>query len=418
MPAIVIGTLDTKAEEVGFVRSALESAGYEVLVIDVGTGSEPGLAADITREAVLRAAGTTLADVQSRGDRGEAVAAAARGVAEVVAGLWETGRVEGVIALGGSAGTSIGSAAMGVLPLGVPKVLVSTLASGQTRPYVGGSDLVMIPSVCDLAGLNRISRVVLSNAVSALMGMMAGRRGAGASEESSRPLVTATMFGVTTPCVTAARRRLEAAGYEVVVFHATGVGGQAMESLIREGRVSAVLDLTTTELADEIAGGVMSAGPERLSAAVVARIPQVVSVGAVDMVNFGPPETVPERYRSRRLHRHNPQVTLMRTTIEENGAIGRRLAEALRLAQVPTVVLLPLRGVSALDAPGQPFHDPTADQALFEAISAGLAGHPCVRIVEVDAHINDPAFSDRAAAELIRLHEAVDPKRVENGSRP
>lgn len=418
MPAILIGTLDTKAEEVGFVRDLLRAAGLETLVIDVGTGTEPGFAPDITREAVLRAAGTTLAEVAARGDRGDAVAAAARGAAEVVAGLCEAGRVEGVFALGGSAGTSIGAAAVQTLPLGVPKVLVSTLASGQTRPYVGGSDLILVPAVCDLAGLNRITRTVLTNATNALIGMIAGRRAQPILDDAARPVVTATMFGVTTPCVTAARRELEATGLEVVVFHATGVGGRAMEALIRAGRVSAVLDLTTTELADEVAGGVMSAGPDRLHAAVAAGLPQVLSVGAVDMVNFGPPETVPECYRGRLLHRHNPQVTLMRTTADENREIGRRIAGALRTARAATVVLLPLGGVSALDAPGRPFHDPAADSVLFATIRDELSDHPQVEIIELDAHINDPAFASRAAQELIRVLRTSAASEADTRSRP
>jgi uncharacterized protein (UPF0261 family) len=418
MPAILIGTLDTKAEEVGFVRDLLRAAGLETLVIDVGTGTEPGFAPDITREAVLRAAGTTLADVVARGDRGDAVAAAARGAAEVVAGLRQEGRVEGVLALGGSAGTSIGAAAMQTLPLGMPKVLVSTLASGQTRPYVGGSDLILVPAVCDLAGLNRINRTVLTNATNALIGMIAGRRARPIVDDSTRPVVTATMFGVTTPCVTAARRELEATGLEVVVFHATGVGGMAMEALIRAGRVSAVLDLTTTELADEVAGGVMSAGPDRLHAAVAAGLPQVLSVGAVDMVNFGPPESVPESYRGRLLHRHNPQVTLMRTTVDENREIGRRIADALRPARAATVVLLPLGGVSALDAPGRPFHDAAADSVLFATIRDELSDHPQVEVIELDAHINDPAFASRAAQELIRVLRTSAASEADTRSRP
>jgi uncharacterized protein (UPF0261 family) len=287
--------------------------------------------------------------------------------------------------------------------------MVSTLASGQTRPYVGGSDLAMFPSVADISGLNRLTRTVLSNAVDALAGMVLGRRERPPTIADDRPLVTATMFGVTTPCVTHARLVLEAAGCEVIVFHATGVGGQAMEGLIRDGQVAGVLDITTTELADELVGGVLSAGPHRLEAAGRRGVPQVVSVGALDMVNFGPRETVPERFAGRRFHIHNPTVTLMRTTPEENAELGRRMAAILARATGPTVVVIPRGGVSAIDVPGQPFHDPVADAALFEALQQGLSGHPNVGIVVRDEPINDPAFAEAAAGELLKVMGRVRP---------
>jgi uncharacterized protein (UPF0261 family) len=297
---------------------------------------------------------------------------------------------------------------MRALPFGLPKVMVSTLASGQTRPFVAGSDILMFHPVADLAGLNRLTRAALGNAAMAMVGMVRLPRPPDASA-ADRRLVAATMFGVTTPCVDRARRELEAAGLEVVVFHATGVGGQAMEGLVRDGEVAGVLDLTTTELADELVGGILSAGPERLEAGVRRGIPQVVSVGALDMVNFGPRATVPERFAARRLHAHNPSVTLMRTTPEENAALGRRMAEVLGRAQAPLAVLIPRGGVSALDAPGQPFHDPAADRALFDALEGGLAGHPRVELVWRDEHINDPAFADAAAALLLELLSHPDP---------
>jgi uncharacterized protein (UPF0261 family) len=403
MAVVLIGTLDTKGEELAFARDRLRAEGLATLVIDAGSAGPPAFAPDIEREAVFRAAGTTPEEIKGRGDRGHAVARAAEGVAAVVKDLYERGQVDGVLAIGGSAGTTIGTAAMRALPFGLPKVMVSTLASGQTRPYVGGSDLALFPSVADVAGLNRLTRTVLGNAAGALAGMVRGRAAVAEAARSDRPLVTATMFGVTTPCVTQARRVLEANGFEVVVFHATGVGGQAMEALIRDGQVAGVLDLTTTELADEQVGGVLSAGPERLQAAARAGVPQVVSVGALDMVNFGPIATVPERFRGRTLHVHNPTVTLMRTTPEECAAIGRRMAEVLADARGPTVVLLPRGGVSALDAPGQAFHDPAADAALFDALERGLAGHPRVRLVPRDEHINDPAFAAAAAGALLDL---------------
>ena len=403
MPILLIGTLDTKGGELAFVRDRLRTRGLEAVVLDAGSGGEPVLAAEIPRERVFAQAGTTLEAVRSRGDRGHAVAKAAEGAAAIAAEMAGRGELEGVFALGGSAGTTIGTAAMRAVPFGIPKVMVSTLASGQTRPYVGGSDLALFPSVADIAGLNRLTRTVLANAAEALAGMVQGRREPAAAVEDPRPLVTATMFGVTTPCVTRARQVLEAAGCEVIVFHATGVGGQAMESLVRDGQVAGVLDITTTELADELVGGILSAGPERLEAAGRRGVPQVVSVGALDMVNFGPRETVPERFAGRRFHIHNPTVTLMRTTPEENAELGRRMAAILARATGPTVVMIPRGGVSAIDAPGQPFHDPAADVALFEALQRGLAGHPSVRVVVRDEHINDPAFAEAAAGELMGL---------------
>ena len=402
MPVILVGTLDTKGVEFAFVRALIESEGLDALVIDAGSIGPPLCPPDVSRAEVFRRAGTSAVDVRARDDRGEAVAAAARGVARIVAELSARGEVQGVLGLGGSAGTVIGTAAMRAVPFGVPKVMVSTLASGQTRPYVGGSDVTMMYPVADLAGLNRLTRTILTNAAHALSGMVRARSRA-TSTGDDRPLVAATMFGVTTPCVDHARRILEGEGLEVVVFHATGVGGQSMEGLVRDGQVRGLLDLTTTELADELVGGILSAGPDRLAAAIRAGTPQVVSVGALDMVNFGPPETVPAKFAVRRLHAHNPSVTLMRTLPAENAALGVWMARVLGLATVPIVVLLPLRGVSALDAPGGPFEDAEADRALFEALTLGLAGHPFVRVEARDEHINDPSFAAAAARSLLAL---------------
>jgi uncharacterized protein (UPF0261 family) len=313
--------------------------------------------------------------------------------------------VEGVLSLGGSAGTTIGSAAMRALPFGVPKVMVSTLASGQVKPYVGVRDIFMLYSVVDISGLNRISRTVLANAANAMAGLVRGAAGRAAEAPSpaagDKPLVTATMFGVTTPCVEAARKVVEAAGFEVLVFHATGTGGQTMESFIRDGLIAGVLDLTTTELADELVGGVLTAGPDRLTAAGLVGVPQVISVGALDMVNFGPPETVPEKLRGRRFYQHNPTVTLMRTTPEENDKLGKDIAQKASAAKGPTAILLPLRGVSAIDAEGKPFWWPEADRALFDSIRLWKA--PRVELVELDLHINDPAFARAAADKLLNL---------------
>ena len=417
MAVILVGTLDTKGAELGYVRDLLRGLGLATIVVDVGTVGPPAIAPDVARDEVMRRAGTTPAAITARGDRGEAVGAMARGVAALVREWHDRGEVEGAFGLGGSAGTVIGSSAMRALPFGIPKVLVSTLASGQTRPFVESSDIALFHPVADIAGLNRLTRVALGNAAHALAGMVRGR--AGATEGAvggSRPLVVAaSMFGVTTRCVDRARATLEGLARdggrpaEVLVFHATGAGGRAMEALIGDGQVDAVLDLTTTELADELVGGILSAGPDRLRAAVGRGLPQVVGVGALDMVNFGPRATVPDRFDGRTFHVHNPSVTLMRTTPAENAELGRRLAMTLAESRVPTVVLLPLGGVSAIDVPGSDWHDPAANAALFAAIHAGLDGHPTVAVVDRPEAINDPAFADEAARRLHSLVARVRP---------
>jgi uncharacterized protein (UPF0261 family) len=292
---------------------------------------------------------------------------------------------------------------MRALPFGVPKLMVSTMASGQVRPYVGVRDVAMLYSVVDLSGLNRISRKVLANAASAMIGMVQqGRSRSRQTEEAAdRPLVTATMFGVTTPCVEVGRAVLEQAGFEVLVFHATGTGGQTMEAFIRDGLIAGALDVTTTELADELVGGVLSAGPDRLTAAALRGTPQVIGLGALDMVNFGPPQTVPEKFSARRFYQHNPTVTLMRTTPEENDQLGKEIAHKASAARGPTAVYVPLRGVSALDREGQPFWWPEADQALFASLRLWMSPH--VRLVELDLHVNDPPFAEAMAKGLLEM---------------
>lgn len=400
---LLVGTLDTKGHEVAFVRNVLRNQRLETLVIDAGSTGPPTFAPEVDRETVFRMAGTSFAAITERRDRGQAVAAAAQGVAKLVEQLASEHAVAGIFSLGGSAGTEIGSAAMRQLPFGIPKVMVSTLASGQTRPYVRGSDITMVYPVADLAGLNRLTRTALTNAALGLAGMVHGAVEQPDEVLPSRPIVAATMFGVTTPCVDQARRILENSAVEVLVFHATGVGGQAMEGLVRDGQIKGVLDLTTTEIADEIVGGVLSAGPDRLEAAGRQGIPQVVSLGALDMVNFGPMATVPSRFQGRKLHAHNPSVTLMRTTPEENESFGLYLAEVLSRAQGPVVLLIPGRGLSALDAPGQPFYDPDADHALFSTLIRKLAVHPHVRVESRDEHLNDPSFATAAARAMMEL---------------
>jgi uncharacterized protein (UPF0261 family) len=295
-----------------------------------------------------------------------------------------------VLALGGSAGTTIATSAMRALPFGVPKLMVSTMASGQVKPYVGVRDILMLYSVVDISGLNCISRRVLTNAAQAMIGM--ARADGQARLQPDKPLITATMFGVTTPCVEAARNRLESKGFEVLVFHATGTGGMTMESFINDGLITGVLDVTTTELADELVGGVLSAGRDRLTAAALKGVPQVISLGALDMVNFGPPETVPEKFSGRRFYQHNPTVTLMRTTPEENDRLGKEIAEKASAAKGPTKIVVPLRGVSAIDREGQPFWWPEADAALFQSLRNWRG--PQIELIELDLHINDPSFAE------------------------
>lgn len=410
MSVLLIGTLDTKGPEIAFVRDRLQVLGVAALVMDAGVMGEASIPTDISREEVYQAAGTSWRELRARADRGQAIEAAALGVTRLAVELYRSGRIEGVLGLGGSAGTTIATAAMRALPLGVPKLMVSTLASGQVQPFVGVRDILMMHSVVDISGLNRISRVVLTNAAAAMAGMVKGRRELPQDEGSStKPLVTATMFGVTTPCVEMARRQVEYAGYEVLVFHATGVGGRTMESFILDGLVAGVLDLTTTELADELVGGILTAGKDRLTAAALRGVPQVISVGALDMVNFGPPNSVPDRFRGRRFYQHNPNVTLMRTTPEENDKLGKEIAEKASAAKGPTAILLPLRGVSAIDREGQPFWWPEADAALFQSIRHWVA--PGVKLIECDCHINDPEFAAAAAETLLGLLAALCPTR-------
>ncbi|GAA1566334.1 MULTISPECIES: Tm-1-like ATP-binding domain-containing protein [Kribbella] len=395
MPTVVlVGTLDTKADEYAFVRDRLLAAGVSVVVVDVGVLGDAGMPAEVGREVVAAAAGVELGELRAAGDRGAAVTAMARGAAVVVRGLYDDGRLDGALALGGTGGTSIAAAAFRELPLGVPKVIVSTAASGDTSAYVRETDLVLMPSVVDVAGVNRLSAKILANAAAAVAGMvLAGP----VTTATDVPLLAASMFGVTTPAVNTARARLTELGYEVLVFHMTGVGGRTLESLA--GQLAGVLDLTTTELADELVGGVFSAGPDRLTAAGRAGIPQVVSVGALDMVNFGPMETVPEKFRDRKLFVHNPSVTLMRTTPEECAELGRRLTDRLNAATGPTALLLPLKGISAIAVEGGVFHDPAADAALFDAIR-GTVDRSVVELVEIDAAINDAQFAEAAADKL------------------
>ena len=396
----VIGTLDTKGEEIAHLAAEVAAGGAEPVVYDCGCGEPRGCTPDVPRAEVAAAAGLSLQQLGAL-PRGQAVAAMGRGLRVVLAAAWSAGGVQAAVAAGGSGGTSIAAEGMAALPVGAGKLIVSTVAAGDVRAYVGVRDLTLMHAVVDIAGLNRVSRAVLRNAGRAAAAMALAWRPPG----GERRLVCATMFGVTTPAVSTARRRLEACGYEVLVFHATGAGGRAMEELVAGGLVDGVLDLTTTEWADEVVGGILSAGPDRLRAPGRAGIPHVVAPGALDMVNFGPPETVPARFAGRRLHQHNPQVTLMRTTPAENVAIAAEMAARLNEARGPVRVLLPLRGVSALDREGEAFWDPAADAAFREALLARL--RPEIGVRAIDAHINDEAFALAAAAELEALLAAA-----------
>jgi uncharacterized protein (UPF0261 family) len=391
----VLGTLDTKGREHAFVAERIRGRGHATLLVDVGTGGPPQVVPDISREDVAAAGNVDLAALGARRDRGECVAAMARAAPRLLERLAAEGRIEGVIALGGGGGTAIATAAMRALPIGFPKLMVSTLASGNTAAYVGTTDIAMMPAVVDVQGLNRISRTILARAAGAICGMVEADVAAG----DDRPLVVASMFGNTTQCIESAIPLLEAAGYEVLVFHATGTGGRAMEALVASGMVAGVLDVTTTELADEVVGGVLSAGPERLDAAAQHGVPAIVAPGCLDMVNFGEPRTVPEKFAGRRFYEHNPQVTLMRTSPEECAALGRLVAAKVNASRGPVSVLIPTRGVSVISAAGGPFHDQHADGALFQALETGLRpGIPCTTL---DCTINDPAFAKACVAALL-----------------
>lgn len=398
---LLIGTFDTKPAEYAFLREQLVAQGAEVLTVNVGVrGSTDLFSVDVEADQVAQRVGTTLAALRGAGDRGAAMKAMAEGAAAVVRRLHDEGRLSGVIGMGGSGGSSVVTAAMRALPLGVPKVCISTLAGGDTSAYVGVKDVTLIPSITDVSGVNRISRTIMTRAAGAVVGMARAEPPADAGD---KPIVVASMFGNTTDCVNACRDRLTEAGYEVLVFHAVGTGGRMMESLVDEGLIDACLDVTTTEWADELCGGILSAGPDRLSAPGRAGIPHLIAPGCVDMVNFGPPDTVPQKFRDagRRFYEWNPTVTLMRTTPDENRQIGEVFAKKASAATGPVAFLLPLRGVSILDGDGQPFCDRDADTALFDAIRANVRGD--IPLVEIDANINDAAFSDKAVEMLLSL---------------
>lgn len=398
---LLIGAFDTKGPEYHFVHQVLRSLDVSVITANIGVlGSTDLFPVDIEAEAIASAAGADLLQLRSSKDRGKAMEAMAAGAAALVPRMYAEGRFDGVLGMGGSGGTSVVTAAMRGLPIGVPKVCVSTVASGDTTPYVGMKDILLIPSIADVAGVNRITRILFTRAAAAVVGMIRASIPGG---EDERPIIAASMFGNTTDCVDACRRRLSSLGYEVLVFHATGTGGRTMESLIDEGFVDACLDITTTEWADELCGGVFSAGTDRLSAAGRRGIPHLIVPGCVDMANFGPLETVPAHYRNgtRKLHQWNPAVTLMRTSVEENRRLGEIFAEKANAAAGPVAILIPRRGVSLLDGDDQPFCDREADQAMFDALRQRLRDG--IPVEEVDANINDPVFAERAVDMMLQL---------------
>lgn len=395
---VLIGALDTKGEEFSFVKKLIEQQGIETCVIDFGTMTPPVFEPDVSREEVATAGAGDLQRLASGDHKDEAMRVMAQGLAVVVKRLYDEGHLDGILGMGGTGGTSIATTAMRALPVGVPKVMVSTVGGGDVSAYAGFKDITFMPSVVDVSGINRISREIFANAAGAIAGMVHVEV---PETSDTRPLIAASMFGNTTICVERARARLEKAGYEVLVFHATGTGGKTMEGLISDGYTVASLDITTTELADTVCGGIFDAGPERGKAASQVGIPAVIVPGCVDMANFGGISTVPDKYKDRQLYEWNPDVTLLRTNEAENWQIGRMLAEAVNLATAPVAIFLPLRGVSMLDSEGGEFWNPVADKACFDAIKQHLRTD--IPVYELDCNINDPVFSDAVTDKLLEF---------------
>ena len=395
---VLIGTLDTKGVEYEFARNRFQQAGLKTILINAGILGQSPIQSDVTNEQVALAGSCDLQTLKTKNDRGFAVSVMTKGVNQIVQDLYKKGELDAIFALGGSGGSTISSFAMRNLPIGVPKVLVSTLVSSNAASFVGESDMALFASVVDIAGVNSLSAKVIANAVDATVGMVSGEK---VDIKNNKKLVAASMFGVTTQCVTDARKILEENDLEVITFHMTGTGGKSMENLIRQGFINAVLDVTTTEICDEIVGGILSAGPVRLTAAVDMKIPQVVSVGALDMVNFGSKNTVPEKFKNRNLYVHNENVTLMRTTPEECEKIALDIATKLNKATAPVTLFLPLKGVSAIAIKGGVFFDQEADDALFSTLRKNVGNN--VELVELDCAINDNDFSTAIANKLIQL---------------
>jgi uncharacterized protein (UPF0261 family) len=396
---MLIGAFDTKGEEYRFVKELIESRGHDVVTMNIGVIAEPNaINPDWSAASVADAGGATLTELRSRKDRGHAMTIMSKGAEVLTRQVYERGGFDGVLGMGGTGGSSVISAAMRALPIGVPKVLVSTAASGDTRAMVGTKDITLIPSVVDVAGVNSISRMIYSRAVGAVCGMVEQEV---SENPKDKPIIAVTMFGNTTECVNYCVSLLTEAGYECLVFHCTGIGGQTMEDLVNDGKITAVLDITTTEWADQLCGGVFAAGPSRLEAAGKAGIPHLIVPGCIDMVNFGSIDTVPDQYADRKLIVWNPAVTLMRTNVEENLALGEIFAEKANASKGKVRVLLPLKGVSILDSEDQPFWWPEADAAMFNALRDGLDER--IPLEEMDVNINDPRFAARAVEALLEL---------------
>jgi len=397
---VLVGSLDTKGKEYGFIKELIEKQNLKTLVVDFGVQGKPAFKPDVGRRKVAKAGGGDLAYLSSGDHKDEAMKTMATGLAVVVRKLYDQGKLDGIIGMGGTGGTSIITAAMRTLPVGVPKIMVSTVGGGDVSAYAGTKDITFIPSIVDVAGINRISRAIYANAAGAIAGMVKVKRPKAVKE---KPLVVASMFGNTTKCVDHARGILEKKGFEVLVFHATGTGGKTMEGLISDGYITASMDITTTELADEVCGGVFNAGPERCLGASRAGIPAILVPGCVDMANFWGVDTVPERYKGRNLYKWNPNVTLLRTNVEENVRMGKMLADAANAATAPVAVLVPLKGVSMLDSEGGAFWDPEADRACFDTIKKNLK--PGVPFIEMNYNINDSEFSEKVADVLLKMLE-------------
>jgi len=399
----IVCTLDTKGEHARLVKSLIEGRGHEAVLIDIGVLGDPAVAATISRDEVACAGGMELRDLASSRDRGKALDVMTAGVTAILVRLHRESKLDGVIGMGGGGGTAVASAAMRALPVGVPKVMVSTMAgSGKAAAYVGTRDIVMVPTITDIIGMNPILRSALTNGAAAVCGMVEMGAGMGRLREAGgRPTVAITAFGVTTPAATRCHELLTQAGCDTLIFHANGTGGRAMEELIEQDVIDAVLDLTTTELPDELCGGQLSAGPHRLEAAGARGLPQVVLPGAMDMVNFTTPETVPAKYANRRFYQHSPATRLMRTTVEENATLGRWVGEKLARAKRPAVLVLPVRGFSEYDKAGGVFYDPQADSAFMDAAVAALGKQG--EVVRVDAHINEPVCAETAVVQLLGM---------------
>lgn len=399
-----IATMDTKGAELAFLAKQLRDAGVLVRTVDVGTAAAPQVGPDVSREAIL--GGTEL---PSDGERGTAITVMGQALTAYLQREVDEMRVAGVVGIGGSGGTALITAAMRQLPIGLPKLMVSTVASGDTSAYVDCSDITMMFSVVDVAGLNAVSTRILANAAHAMAGMVSYLL----PEANVKPAVGLTMFGVTTPCVTTVRQQLEREGYDALVFHATGTGGRAMERLVQSGMIGGVLDITTTEFADEIVGGIFPCGPERFDRVLDRQVPLVISLGALDMVNFAGIETVPTEFRHRKLLVHNAQITLMRTSADENRQVAERMASKLNRAPGAWTLVIPEGGLSSLDAPGQPFYDPEADAALFDELQARLETNASHRLVRSEHHINEQAFALRLLTEFRELTKVARTRRAE-----